>query len=214
MKAQLHYFYDAICGWCYGFSDVIQSFYQSHQEEMECSVYSGGMVRGSRVGPISEMAPYLKTAYKDVEERTGVKFGSPFLEELEKGEMVLDSIPTSRSLAVFKEFQPTKSLQFAASLQKGIYFEGHAPQNMDWQIDKAVELGLARDDFAQALYNPDSFIRAEADFKEAERFGVKGFPNVVLQTEKDYYLIARGYSPLESLESAWKQIRMKEEEEK
>jgi putative protein-disulfide isomerase len=56
------YFYDALCGWCYGFSPVMQKTAEVYQDQFEFQVVSGGMISGSRIGPIGTVAPYIKTA--------------------------------------------------------------------------------------------------------------------------------------------------------
>ena len=76
---KLIYVYDALCGWCFGFSPVMSTFAKKYQSEIEVQVVSGGMIRGDRIGPIGEVAPYIKEAYKTVEDSTGITFGKAFL---------------------------------------------------------------------------------------------------------------------------------------
>jgi len=102
---KLIYIYDALCGWCYGFAPAMRDFYQNHKNDFETiDVISGGMITRERIGAIGEVAPYIKTAYKDVENRTGVKFGEKFLKDiLEEGSTIFTSIPPSIALSVFKK---------------------------------------------------------------------------------------------------------------
>ncbi len=44
---KLIYVYDALCGWCYGFSPVITDFSARHASEFAVEVVSGGMVLGA-----------------------------------------------------------------------------------------------------------------------------------------------------------------------
>lgn len=48
-KLTLLYIQDALCGWCYGMSPVMQQLYKEHQQDYNFVVLSGGMVRGSNV---------------------------------------------------------------------------------------------------------------------------------------------------------------------
>lgn len=58
---KLIYVYDALCGWCYGFSPIIKQFYKKHKNHFDSiQVVSGGMIRGERIGAIGEVAPYIK----------------------------------------------------------------------------------------------------------------------------------------------------------
>ena len=74
-KFSIIYVYDALCGWCYGFSPVIKQVFEKYQAQFDFEVISGGMILGERQGPIGEVAAYIKGAYKTVEDTTGVKFG-------------------------------------------------------------------------------------------------------------------------------------------
>ncbi|MFW5762224.1 MAG: DsbA family protein, partial [Cyclobacteriaceae bacterium] len=87
------YCYDALCGWCYGFSPVMEKIHQQYQQDFQFEVISGGMITGERIGPVGEVAPYIKQAYKLVENTTGVKFGDDFLRVLNEGKAIFTSIP-------------------------------------------------------------------------------------------------------------------------
>ncbi len=60
-KGKLIYVYDALCGWCYGFSPVISKIHKEYKDSLEFEVISGGMILGDRIGPIGEVASYIKT---------------------------------------------------------------------------------------------------------------------------------------------------------
>ena len=89
----LIYVYDALCGWCYGFSPVMQQLHEKYSKEMDFTVLSGGMVTGERVGPIGQVAGYISEAYKTVEAHSGVQFGDGFLNGiLKEGKAIFNSV--------------------------------------------------------------------------------------------------------------------------
>ena len=69
-KPRIIYFFDTLCGWCYGFSPVIKQIADKYGDEFDFEVISGGMMMGERVQPASVMADYILNAYKTVENRT------------------------------------------------------------------------------------------------------------------------------------------------
>ena len=73
MKPTLIYCYDAYCGWCYGFSEVMKKINSTYKNKLEIEVLSGGMVLPETPVHISATAGYIKGAYKNVEELTGGK---------------------------------------------------------------------------------------------------------------------------------------------
>jgi putative protein-disulfide isomerase len=122
MQHKLIYIYDALCGWCYGFSPVMQQIHAKYVGRLEFEVLSGGMMMGLRAGPIGEVAPYIERAYPDVERATGVRFGEDFLEKiLRPGTAVLSSEMPGMALTAFRKHRPAEVLQFAHALQNALY---------------------------------------------------------------------------------------------
>lgn len=217
---KLIYIYDALCGWCYGFAPAMRDFYQNHKNDFETiDVISGGMITGNRIGAIGEVAPYIKTAYKDVENRTGVKFGEKFLKDiLEEGSAIFTSIPTSIALSVFKkEAQENpqlagekneKILHFAEDLQSLIYFDGIVPKDHSKYGELATKYGLDKTDFVEKMNNSDYEKLAKQDFQLSQDFGVNGFPTLIIQKGEEFYLFARGFVELTELERRFEAMKI------
>ena len=209
-KPSLLYVYDALCGWCYGFSSTITHFYQAHKEQLNFEVVSGGMVVGEREGPIGQVAGYISQAYKDVEVRTGVTFGQGFLQGILKpGTAMFTSVPPAISMSVFKTMQPSQQLPFATALQKAIYFDGIAPNDVEAYGPVAAQFGLDAADFTALMQEPSFAQKARQDFAFAQQLQVNGFPTVFLVVGKQAYMLARGYVPLEVLEQNFAQAMAK-----
>jgi len=197
---QLIYVYDALCGWCYGFSPVIQKLAEEQSDRFSVEVISGGMITGEREGPIGEVAAYIKHAYKDVEKRSGVTFGTKFLHEtLAEGKAYFSSIPPAKALSVVKEMKPELSLKYAAGLQRLIYFEGVHPQDLDSYSQLADSLGLDKARFEELINSVLATEWALADFKRSAALQVNGFPSVFLRVDYQLYLVAKGYTDFESI---------------
>ncbi len=192
------YVYDALCGWCYGFSPVITDFVNRH--ELECSVISGGMITGDRIGPIGEVAPYIKQAYKEVEDRCGVTFGQAFLDVLDEGSMVFTSIPAAVAMSVFKDCGDGDDLAFAKAVQEQIYYHGKAPGNPQTFATLAAQHGCDKEAFLNDMQSNTYQQKAQADFQLSQQLQVSGFPTVFLTQGQQAIHIARGYVPLEDLE--------------
>jgi putative protein-disulfide isomerase len=210
MNTTLYYIYDALCGWCYGFSPVMKKLHENYQSQIEFRVVSGGMVLGERSGPIGRVAPYIKEAYKRVEEMTGVVFGEAFLAELDKGEMIFSSDMPSRALANFRIQYPKRQVEFAHALQSAIYSKGMGPQDDRTYLYLADEMGIKdKEFFAAGLRLSTSAQLAEDDYREAQHFQANGYPTVIVQHNDNYYLIARGYTDYATLEERLKQVLSK-----
>lgn len=207
---KLVYAYDALCGWCYGFSPVIQAFHQKYQEEYDSiEVLSGGMITGERVGPIGEVAAYIKDAYKTVEDRANVKFGEAFLQDiLAEGSAIFTSYPAAIALSIVKKEKPQLALAFSAALQKAVYDEGIKPAENEAYAEVAARevFGFDKADFQHKMELAEFRNDAEADFNSCYKYyGVSGFPTVFLVDEEhgNGVLLTRGYAPIEHLEKAY-----------
>lgn len=203
VSGKIIYVYDALCGWCYGFSPVIQRLHQNFSSSIPFEVVSGGMVTGSRIGAIGQVAPYISWAYKDVEQATGVKFGSVFLEKtLKEGKAIFTSVPPAIALSVFKTLQPDKqAVAFAAALQKAIYYDGIEPLHTEHYGILAQSFGIDAGIFTQKMAEPMYLQLAEKDFSLSQQLGVSGFPTVIYEnSESKKYALARGYLAYEALE--------------
>jgi putative protein-disulfide isomerase len=172
-KPRIIYVYDALCGWCYGFSPVISQLYTEHKTKIEFEVLSGGMITGDRIGPIGEVAPYIKWAYKDVENATGVKFGDHFLNEvLENGKAVFTSIPLGLSLTIFKEYYPERAIEFAADLQKAVYFDGLQPLDTNGFIPLFAKYGIGEQVVLSKMSSQVYLDKTQSEFLEVSKMGV------------------------------------------
>src|SRR4051812_18598880 len=127
MKPLLIYCYDAYCGWCYGFSPVMARIAEEFRDRLDFEVLSGGMIMRDPPQPISVMAKYIQSAYKTVEQRTGIRFGEDFLWHIfhpEESDWFPHSEKPAIALSVFKEYFPAAQVKFATDLQYALNFEG------------------------------------------------------------------------------------------
>jgi len=205
-KDTIYYVYDPLCSWCYGFSPVIKKIKSAYKDQFDFQVISGGMQFGERKQPVSAIRDYLKGAYKNVTERTGVEFGEEFMAVLEDGHRMLDSIPPSIALSIIKDLKPEEALNFAATIQEAIYFNG-----MDWNTVEAYfpylkAYDISSDEFKRKFEDPIYKEKTLEDFNLAANFGVTGFPSVILKKDEKYYLLVQGFVPFEQLNATIEQV--------
>ncbi|MEO0468560.1 MAG: DsbA family protein [Bacteroidota bacterium] len=200
-KTTILYFYDALCGLCYGFSPVIQKIYQENQEQFDFHIISGGLKLGEAVGPIGVVAPYIKAgAYKTVEEKCGVKFGEAFVNgPMEKGDMIFNSEPPAIALAIVKEKMPEQAFAFGSILHQAIYVDGMHPEDLPAYVPYAAKIGLDGEAFIAEMAQPHYLEAAKKDFAMARHFGINGFPAMVGIKGDSAFLISHGYMAYEAL---------------
>lgn len=194
-KLEIIYVYDALCGWCYGFSEVMSKLYQEYKDDFSFEVISGGMILGDREGPISNAAELIKTHLPRIEETTGVVFGEGFWKVLEDGTQFQSSEKPAIALAVFKSFLPEQAVLFAADLHKAKFTigadlsldESYLPIISEYKIDAADFLRkLNSEEFKQAAYY---------EFALAKQLQVSGYPAAFIKVDdRNFHMIAKGYA--------------------
>ena len=203
MQHKLIYIYDALCGWCYGFSPVMQQLHEKYVDRIEFEVLSGGMIMGLRAGPIGEVAAYIGKAYPDVENGTGIKFGQPFLENiLAPGAAIFSSEMPGIALTVFRKHKPEMVVEFAHTLQNALYRNGIELSVLENYRLLVEKFGLKAEGFLAEMQTEENRYETLMEFQTIANWGVNGYPSVLLKPahEEQYYMIARGYTPLERLD--------------
>jgi putative protein-disulfide isomerase len=203
MNPTLIYCYDAYCGWCYGFSEVIKKIHSEYKNALDFEVLSGGMILTEEPVAIGATAKYIDEAYRRVEEITGAKFGEDYLWHIKHPDQS-DWFPNSEkpaiALCVFKDYFPEQQISFAADMQYALHFEGR-----DLTDDEAYRLLLEKynidaADFYENLHDEKYKEQAYYEFALCKQLNVTGFPAVFLQTsDTKFYHLAQGYTPFESL---------------
>jgi len=212
MKPIIIYCYDAWCGWCYGFSPVIKSLHEKYKNQFDFETLSGGMIPVESTQHIGKIAGYIKDAYKTVEEMTGIRFGDDFLWHINNPDLS-DWYPNSEmaaiAMSILKDFNPDRSIEFAADLQFALYSEGRdltdpeAYQHLieKYEFDPKV--------FYENLKSDEYKEKAYYDFSLIKQLNVTGFPTLFIQTnESKLYMISRGYSDEKSIEKRIQDIML------
>ena len=199
----LIYCYDAYCGWCYGFSEVIKKIFSEYRNQLDFEVLSGGMILPEEPVSIGATAKYIESSYLRVEEITGVKFGEDYLWHIKHPE-ASDWFPNSEkpaiALCVFKEYYPDNQVGFAADLQYALHFEGR-----DLTDDEAYRLLLDKynipaEEFYDKLHDEEYKEQAYYEFALCKQLKVDGFPAVFIQlSDTKFHMVAKGYTDYDSI---------------
>lgn len=201
-KPILLYVFDPLCGWCYGFSPVMVQLYNDYEESIEFDVIAGGMVIGDRIGPLSEKAPYIKSAYKVVEDKMNVKFGDKYINKvLTEGTAIQTSIPSSKLLVAFKSLDNSKAILFAHELQNALYHHGIHPDDMSGLLDNCDTFGVSKESIMTIATSEEVIPVMEHDFEMSSRLGVSGFPTVFIIKDNTINVVARGANSYENVKT-------------
>ena len=195
-KPRLIYVYDALCGWCFGFSPTMKQLKNHYGEKLDYTIISGGLRLPPNTGPIGVVAPYIKTAYKDVENACGVKFGDRFVNgTLAEDTMVMNSLPPAIALCIMKERYPDKAFEFGSLLHDMIYVDGNGTEDYSIYGKYAARLGYDEKEFNSKMNDPHYLKLAQMDFEAAQQLGATSFPTVLIEKQGEVTVLFRGYLP-------------------
>jgi putative protein-disulfide isomerase len=203
MVQTIFYCYDAYCGWCYGFSKVITQIAEEYKDDLAFEVLSGGMIFDEKPRHISAIAPYIQTAYKTVEQTTGIKFGEDFLWHIfnpDGSDWYPESTKPAIALSIFKEYHPGKAVAMASDLQYALNFEGRDLTDDEAYRHLLIKYTIPEEEFYTKLRSSDYTEKAYYEFALVKQLQVKGFPCVLIQvTESKFYLLTNGYTDYDTL---------------
>ncbi len=203
MQPLLIYCYDAYCGWCYGFSAVMKKIAEDFKDQVQVEVLSGGMMIGENKAPIEKIAPFIQSAYKRVEEMTGIQFGEDFLWHIKnpkQSDWVMNSEKPAIALCIFKELYPDLQVSFASDLQYALNYEGRDLDDDEAYRHLIAKYAIAADSFYEKLHSEQYKEQAYYEFALCKQLQVTGFPAVLIQlSDSKFYLVAKGFTPYDEL---------------
>lgn len=203
VQPTIYYCYDAYCGWCYGFSPVIKKIWEEYKDKIAFDVLSGGMILPEEPTHFAPMAKYIQTAYKRVEELTGIKFGEDFLWHVfhpHDTDWFPDSTKPAIALCIFKEYYPERAIEFATDLQYALNYEGRDLTDDEAYRHLLHTYSIPEKDFYDKLKSEEYKDKAFYEFALVKQLQVKGFPCVLLQvTDSKFYLLTSGYTDHETV---------------
>ena len=194
--------FDPLCGWCYGFGPVMIKLEEKYNDQLDFDVISGGMITGTRIGPLSNMASYIKQAYKVVEQNSGVKFGEQFVNKtLEEGKVIFSSLEPAKALTIYKHLSKSNGIAFSHQIQKLIYWDGIDPVQYSAYLPLFEKQGFDSKTVLPLFASKDMEQETINEFALAQRWKINGFPSCVIQMADGKAIpISNGYLSFEQME--------------
>lgn len=178
------YFWDAYCGWCYGFNKLFTEFYKNHTD-IEIEIVSGGLYILENSNKISEYT--FKN--EEIVDMYKVEFGEAYNKVAEEGELVLNSVQPAIALNTVKELIPnSKLLDFAYDMQKKFFIEGKSLSEVGTYLELCEKYDLDYSDLALKLTiafkdtNP-----IQQDFLKTLNLGIESYPTAVIEKNGEYF---------------------------
>jgi putative protein-disulfide isomerase len=198
--SHLIYIGDPMCSWCYGFGPELAGFLKQIPEP-RLDIVMGGLRAGGTQNMTPEFRQFLVEHWGHVEQASGLSFN---LQALDIPGLVYDTEPVCRAfvsaLILFPNLPNMIKLALFGSLQQAFYRQGQ-DTTKGTVLAKCVSQCLTRLKFptseAQFLAVFDSETaqsHTRAHFEQATRWGVSGFPALIVVKDERLFLLSSGYT--------------------
>jgi len=194
----LRYFGDPMCSWCWGFKPVLEQVELEYPELKRITVMGG--LRGEGDSPMSdELMKLIQSGWMRIEETTGQPFNHEFWQQHRP---LATTLPACKAVLTARAIDPDLEWPFMVGMFKAYFTQAMDPTDNGTHLSVAKSLGFDIARFKTFLHSGEVDEALEKDLSVTRRFGVTGFPTVVLTIGTSNYLVSPGYQPIEGLRRA------------
>ena len=186
-KETIYYIFDPLCGWCYGFEPVMMKIQEQYKDRFNFEVIPGGMVRKENAQPIANMREFLLKAIPNLEDRTGIKIGQKYYDQiLMKEGVTLDSEMPSRVFLTLAPYYPNREAELAKEIQDLLYQDG---------LDLGRKETYSKLDYMNRVdfESQEAHLQMRETFDWVSQLGVRGFPALLIERSGKFYQLGAGY---------------------
>lgn len=198
---KLIYIADPMCSWCYGFGPELRTLL-SGLEDVPVDIVLGGLRPYTSEVMEAEKKAEIRSHWQRVGELSGLPFDDA---ALGKEDFVYNTEPACRAVASARLLAPEATLAVFDAIQRGFYAEGLDTTQADVLARvsatalKQVGVDIDEPTFLQTWSSEEAVKATHTDFLQTQRWGVRGFPTLVLEQAGELHLVSSGFTRTEQL---------------
>ncbi len=190
------YFGDPMCSWCWGITNDLERLRDHFKYELQFELVLGGLRPGGGDKWDDNMKEMLKGHWGHVNERTGQPFNYQIFS---LKSFNYDTEPPSRAVRIVRDLAPKKEFDFFKELQRSFYVENLDLSKQSNYKSVCEKFEIPFGDFEQCFNSEKYKELVKDDFLKSAQYGVRGFPTVAVQINRNVSIIAGGYSNFENM---------------
>lgn len=198
----LIYIADPMCSWCYGFGAELTALLDGLPGLLPLEIVVGGL-RAYHTAPMDDaLKAKLQTHWKHIGERTGLTL---LPTALDRKDFVYNTEPACRAVVATRMLAPAAGLAVFGAIQKAFYTEGKDVTQTEILCGIAAgtitAAGTPMDEktFLETFKSEAAVMATYQDFEQTKRWGITGFPTLVLERDGALDLVASGYLTMAEL---------------
>ncbi|RDL44847.1 DsbA family protein [Marinomonas piezotolerans] len=182
---KIHYFFDPMCGWCYGASSLVNIL--SEQQDIEVLYHPGGMLPKQAIDPSFQQ--HILRADQHIAELTHVTFSDDYVKRIASNEdVILDSFVTTQAFYAGKQLGVEGATMLAA-IQSAHYVDALPTYKPEVLAHIGATLGLEASAWQTAFAEAEALTHEsiQATQQLMPSMQVRGYPTFIMETEKGLY---------------------------
>lgn len=198
---KLIYIADPMCSWCYGFGPELVPLLDG-VPEISLDIVAGGL-RAYNTDPMNDETRASMLVHWDrVKEATGLPFSN---KAISADNFIYDTEPACRAVVTVRTLAPQATLTVFRTLQYAFYAEGQDITKADILAEICIDtlnkngISIDRQAFLNAWSSEEIIAATHADFVHTQKWGVTGFPSLVMEIGGQLHLVCSGFTRTEDL---------------
>jgi len=199
---EVHYFYDPLCGWCYGATAMVEALVRS--DNIQLNYHPGGMMSRQEIAPT--LRAHILESDVAIAKQTGASFGDAYKLRLSGSDgLVFDSYIAIRAILVAQKMGLDEA-QMLTAIQTAHYQQGLPVEQLETLAGIADSLGLDLDTWHKGMQEAEAAVeeKTQESHRLMTRYQVQGYPTFVAETKPgprplahaEYYHNAEGWREL------------------
>lgn len=196
---KVHYFYDPMCGWCYGASALLDTLQAS--DNIEIIYHPGGMIKRQTIE--SSFKAHILKNDQAIAIQTEAVFGTVYKARIQSNEsLVFDSYIAIQAIFVAQE-NGIAPLRMLKAIQSAHFQQGKQIQSMQTLQEIAVAEGLDANHWQKQMQQAESKVvkLVQVSHQLMANYQVQGYPTLIAETvngpkhlaHTDYYQNMSGW---------------------
>lgn len=173
--ADLYYFHDPMCSWCWGFRPTAEKLFASLPENVVRRNILGGLAPDSDVPMPKDQQQAIQGHWRRIESLLGTEFNHDFWTNCEPRR---STYPACRAVIAASNQSGEELMTLA--IQKAYYLHAQNPSDARTLVEIAGEAGFDAERFEADLESPETEAELQRQISFTGHCGARGFPSLYL----------------------------------
>ncbi|NNN44776.1 MULTISPECIES: DsbA family protein [Vibrio] len=176
---KVHYFFDPMCGWCFGASPLLETL--AEMPTITLKLHPGGMLPRSELA--AEFRAHILEADQQISLVTGQVFGEAYRSRIASQQpLIVDSYLTAQAIIAAEALQGL-GLAMLKKIQQAHYQRGLTVAEPEVLAQLASQLGIEHDKWHNAMQQAKSDLPATIANSQQlmAQYQLRGFPSLMIE---------------------------------